>query len=168
MLCSSVGLAVGECSTVMGLTRCMLCVQVYYVLCVLDYYLLNYQMWIQDWVGLCFGNLCVCWVLLRVWLPQLSTYIHYLNFQSQNNTFSKKLAQKYQNLLKWTADFILQILKAMTWPYCVSQCTSFSWYTIKLLITEISLHKGNMFSDVNAFGPYASEQIFPCMDLALG
>ena len=33
-LCSSTGLAVGECSVVMGLTPCMLCVQVYCVLCI--------------------------------------------------------------------------------------------------------------------------------------
>ena len=31
-LCSSAGLAVGECSAVMGLTPCMLCVQIYTVL----------------------------------------------------------------------------------------------------------------------------------------
>ena len=43
-LCSSAGLAVGECSTVMGLTPSMLCVQIYCVLCVLDYYLLNSQL----------------------------------------------------------------------------------------------------------------------------
>ena len=48
-LCSSAGLAVGECSAVMGLTPCMFCVQVYYVLPLLDYYLLNST----DWVGLC-------------------------------------------------------------------------------------------------------------------
>ena len=41
-LCISTGLAVGECSAVMGLTPCMLCVQIYCVLCVLDYYLLNF------------------------------------------------------------------------------------------------------------------------------
>ena len=33
-LCSSAGLAVGECSAVMGLTPCMLCVQIYCVLCI--------------------------------------------------------------------------------------------------------------------------------------
>ena len=38
-LCSSVGLAVGECSAVMDLAPCMLCVQIYYV----DY-LLNSQL----------------------------------------------------------------------------------------------------------------------------
>ena len=36
-LCSSAGLAVGECSAAMGLTPCILCVQIYCVLCVLDY-----------------------------------------------------------------------------------------------------------------------------------
>ena len=36
-LCSSVGLAVGDCSAVVGLTPCMLCVQIYCVLFVLDY-----------------------------------------------------------------------------------------------------------------------------------
>ena len=35
-LCSSAGLADGVCSAVMGLTPCMLCVQIYCVLCVLD------------------------------------------------------------------------------------------------------------------------------------
>ena len=90
-LCSSAGLAVGQCSAVMGLAPWVLCVQIYCVLCVLDYYLLNYQLWIQDWIGLCFRNFYVCWVLLRVWLPQLSTYIDYLNFQPQSSTFSKKL-----------------------------------------------------------------------------
>ena len=40
-LCSSVGLAGGECYAVMGLTPCMLGVQIYCVLCVLDYYLLG-------------------------------------------------------------------------------------------------------------------------------
>ena len=34
--------------------------QIYCVLCVLDYYLLNSYLCKQDWVGLCFGNLCVC------------------------------------------------------------------------------------------------------------
>ena len=43
-LCSSAGPAVSECSAVMGLTPCMLCVQIYCVLCVLDYYLLNSQL----------------------------------------------------------------------------------------------------------------------------
>ena len=36
-LCSSAGLTVGECSAVMGLTPCMLCVQIYCVLCLFDY-----------------------------------------------------------------------------------------------------------------------------------
>ena len=70
-LCSSAGPAVGECSAVMGLKPCMLYVQIYCVYCiivlfnvllllfVLDYYLLNSQLWIQDWVSLCFGNLCL-------------------------------------------------------------------------------------------------------------
>ena len=39
-LCSSASLPVDEFSAVMGLTPCMLCVQIDYVLCVLDYYLL--------------------------------------------------------------------------------------------------------------------------------
>ena len=43
-LCSSAGLAVGECSAVIGLTPCMLCVQIYCVLCVLHYHLLNSQL----------------------------------------------------------------------------------------------------------------------------
>ena len=43
-LCSSVGLAVDEVSAVMGLTPCMLCVHINYVLCVLDYYLLISQL----------------------------------------------------------------------------------------------------------------------------
>ena len=34
-LYSSAGLAVGECSAVIGLTPCMLCVQIYFVLCVI-------------------------------------------------------------------------------------------------------------------------------------
>ena len=34
-LCSSSGLSVGECSAVIGLTLCMLCVQIYCVLCIL-------------------------------------------------------------------------------------------------------------------------------------
>ena len=59
-LCSSASLTVGECFAVIGLPPCILCVQIYCVLCVLDYYLLNSQLSIQDWVGLCFGNLCVC------------------------------------------------------------------------------------------------------------
>ena len=33
-LCSSAGLAVGEWSAVMGLTLCMLCVQIYCVVCI--------------------------------------------------------------------------------------------------------------------------------------
>ena len=36
-LCCSAGLAVGDCAAVLGLTLCMLCVQIYCVLCVLDY-----------------------------------------------------------------------------------------------------------------------------------
>ena len=36
-LCSSAGPAVGDCAAVLGLTPCMLCVQIYCVLCVLDY-----------------------------------------------------------------------------------------------------------------------------------
>ena len=55
-LCSSAGLAVGQCSAAVSLTPCMLCVQIYCVLCVLDYYLLNSQLCIQDRVGLCFGR----------------------------------------------------------------------------------------------------------------
>ena len=46
-LCSSASLAVGECSAVMGCVYvypCMLCVQIYCVLHVLDYYLLNSQL----------------------------------------------------------------------------------------------------------------------------
>ena len=43
-LCSSAGLAAGECSAVMGWTPCMLCAQIYCVLCVLNYYLLNSQL----------------------------------------------------------------------------------------------------------------------------
>ena len=46
------GLVVGERSAVMALTPCMLCVQIYCVSRVLDYYLLNSQYRIQDWVGL--------------------------------------------------------------------------------------------------------------------
>ena len=38
-LCSSAGLAVSDCAAVMGLTPCMLCVQIYCVLCVLDLYI---------------------------------------------------------------------------------------------------------------------------------
>ena len=33
-LCSFAGLAVGDCSAVMGLTPCMLCVQIYCVVCI--------------------------------------------------------------------------------------------------------------------------------------
>ena len=43
-LCSLAGLAVGDSAAVMGLTPCMLLVQIYCVLCVLDYYLLNSQL----------------------------------------------------------------------------------------------------------------------------
>ena len=47
-LCGSAGptagLAVGECSLVMGLILCALCVQTYCVFCVLDYLLLDYQL----------------------------------------------------------------------------------------------------------------------------
>ena len=43
-LCSSVGLAVGDCAAVLGFTSCMLCVQIYCVLCALDYYMLNSQL----------------------------------------------------------------------------------------------------------------------------
>ena len=35
--CSSAGLEVGERSAVMGLTPCMLCAQIYCVLCIVDY-----------------------------------------------------------------------------------------------------------------------------------
>ena len=69
-LCSSAGLAVSDCAAVMGLTPCMLCVQIYCVLCVLDHCLLNSQLWVQDWVGLCFGNLCRCWVL-QGWISDM-------------------------------------------------------------------------------------------------
>ena len=83
-LCSSAGLAVGECSAVMSLTQCMLCVQTYCVLCELDYYLLNSKLWIQNWVGLCFGKLCVCWVLLlRVWLLQTINLHRLLKLSNQ-------------------------------------------------------------------------------------
>ena len=43
-LSSSASLAEGECSAVMGLTPCALRVQIYCVLCVLDYYLLHSQL----------------------------------------------------------------------------------------------------------------------------
>ena len=43
-----------EYSAVMGLTSYMLCVQIYCALRVLDYCLLNSQLLIQAWVGLCF------------------------------------------------------------------------------------------------------------------
>ena len=88
---SSAGLAVGQCFAVMGLTSCMLCVQIYPVLCVLDYYLLNSQLWIQDLVGLCFGNLCVGWVLLRVWLPQT------VNLRRSLKFFNPKIAHLVKN-----------------------------------------------------------------------
>ena len=56
-LCSLAGLAAGECSTVMGLTPCMLCVHIYCVLCVVC---IESQLWIQDWVGLLFWKpLCL-------------------------------------------------------------------------------------------------------------
>ena len=58
-LCSSAGLAVGGCAAVLGLTPCMLCVLIFCVLCILDYYMLNSQLLIQDWVDLCVGNLCL-------------------------------------------------------------------------------------------------------------
>ena len=93
-LCSSAGLAVGDCSAVMGLTSCMLCVQIYCVLCVLDYYLLNSQLWIQDWVRLCFGNLCVFWVLLTSGYHKLSANKDYLKFQPKSSMFSKKTNKK--------------------------------------------------------------------------
>ena len=43
-LWNSAGLAVRECSVVMGLAPCMLCVQICCVLCVWDYYLLNSEL----------------------------------------------------------------------------------------------------------------------------
>ena len=43
-LSSSAGLAVGEFSEVMDLTLCILCVHIYCVLCILDYYLLISQL----------------------------------------------------------------------------------------------------------------------------
>ena len=64
----SAGLAVGEFSAVMGLTPCMLCVHINCMLCVLGYYLMISQLWIQDWVGLCSGNHCICWVLLDYYI----------------------------------------------------------------------------------------------------
>ena len=127
---SSAGLAVGDSAAVMGFTPWVLCLQINCVLYALDYYLLNSQLWIQDWVGLCFGNLCISWVLLRVWLPQTINFIDYVNFQPKSSTFSKKLAQKYQKL--WTSDFILHILKAMTALYCVPQCTSIQCIFVSL------------------------------------
>ena len=72
------------------------------------------------WVCLCFGNLCVCWVLLRVWL----TLTYYLNFYPKSSTFRKKLTPKSIRSFKWTADFILHIFKATTALYCLPQCTS--------------------------------------------
>ena len=56
---SSAGLAVGDYAAAMGFTTCMLCVQIYCVLCVLNYYLLNFQLRIQDCLILCFGNPCL-------------------------------------------------------------------------------------------------------------
>ena len=49
-------------------------------------------------------------------------------------------------------------------------------YTIKLLLTEISVHTGNICSDIqgawtslrSVHTPWMSEQIFPRMDLELG
>ena len=43
-LCSSAGLAVSDCAAVLGLTPCMLCAQIYCVLCVFEYYMLNSQL----------------------------------------------------------------------------------------------------------------------------
>ena len=84
-LCSLAVIEVSECSAVTCLTPCILCVQIYCVLCVLDYYLLNSQLWTQDWVGvgLCFGSICICWVLLRVWLPQTISLHRLLKFSTQ-------------------------------------------------------------------------------------
>ena len=102
-LCSSAGLAVCECSAVMGLTSYMLCVQIYCVSCVLDYYLLNSELRINtfllypDAYGL---NLCP----LSIECSQgsgyhkLSTYMGYLNLQPKSSTFTTKLTQKYQKV----------------------------------------------------------------------
>ena len=43
-LCSLAGLAVSKCSAGLGLTPCMLCVQIDCVLCVSENYLLNSQL----------------------------------------------------------------------------------------------------------------------------
>ena len=59
-LCSSEGLAAGECSAVMGLTPCMLCVQI--LLCITCVGLLPAEFSTVN-TGLgrpMFGNLCVC------------------------------------------------------------------------------------------------------------
>ena len=66
-----------------GLTPCMLCVQIYCVLFLVDYYLVSSQLWIQDWVGLYFWNPCASWVLLRVWLPQTINVHRLFKFLTQ-------------------------------------------------------------------------------------
>ena len=63
----------------MNLTQCMLCVQIYCVYRIIICYILNCE---QDWVGLCFGELCVCWVLLSVWLPQTINLHRLLKFSA--------------------------------------------------------------------------------------
>ena len=63
----------------MNLTQCMLCVRIYCVYRIIICYILNCE---QDWVGLCFGELCVCWVLLRVWLPQTINLHRLLKFSA--------------------------------------------------------------------------------------
>ena len=59
-LCSSAGLAVGECSAVMGLTPCMLCVQI--LLCVACIGLLSAEfLTVNTGLGRpMFENICVC------------------------------------------------------------------------------------------------------------
>ena len=98
-MCSSAGLAVGECS-VMGLTPCMHVVSTD-LLCVACIGLLSAEF---SPVNTGLGRTYVLETSVPVEYSsesgchKLSTYINYLNFQPKNSTFSKKLTQKYQKL----------------------------------------------------------------------
>ena len=88
-LCSSAGLAVGDCVALMGLTPCMLCVQIYCVVCIGS---LTAEF---STVSTGLGR-PVCLLSSPKGLAT-TNYKLTLNFQLKSSTFCKKLTQNIRS-----------------------------------------------------------------------
>ena len=86
--------------------------------------------------------------------------IDYLNFQPKSSTFSKKFIQNIRSF-KWTAHFVLHILKAMTALCCVPQCTSkyFSVFIINAIVfREVSFLLGGVLPKIGGIRYFFLDQ----------